>query len=132
MSSKAMQIDREIWLLFPFSIGAAAALGLVDTQILHFIDLADVPLEIASLELSWARLLAIVSLLAIVVNREKPFGEQIRGLEAAEVWMVYATIGLIVAPPLFPAFAEFLNETTAGWIAFLIQGAGFVIISYMN
>jgi hypothetical protein len=49
-----------------------------------------------------------------------------------EIWIAYATIALIVSPPLLPLFRDTLLAGPAGVVAFIVQTLGFALISYKN
>lgn len=125
-----LELDRETYLIYPlFALGAAATLGIVTTDILPFIDLGDTVLEFGTIQWTGGRLLSVAALGAVLLNRD---ASPLNGLGALELWVFYATLGLILAPPFFPAFAETLAEDPASFIAFTVQSIGFVIITYIN
>jgi hypothetical protein len=125
------QIDAETYLIFPiFALGAAGTLGLVDANILPWFSLNEVILDFGNIEWTIGRLLALLSLGAVVVNRDEPF--DFDGWGVIEMWTLYATLGLIIAPPFFPAFAETLAETPAAFLSFTVQSIGFALITYIN
>lgn len=125
------ELDAETYLLFPlFALGAAGSLGMVDANILPWFSLNEVILDLGAIEWTIGRVLALTSLAAVVVNRDEPFDFDEWGM--IEMWTLYATIGLIIAPPFFPAFAETLAETPAAFISFTVQSIGFGLITYIN
>lgn len=123
-----MDWQPEMWLIIPFSFGSAASLGLIDASVLGFIDLESVIWDPGNIELTWGRILAVASLLAVFFNREVGFTTT----SFVDAWIVWATIALIVAPPLFPAFEATIAETPMAMMAFIVQTTGFTIVSYMN
>lgn len=124
-------LDTETFVLFPlFALGAAATLGLVSADILPWFNLGDVVVSFASIDWTIGRLLAIAALGGVLVNRDEPLDFETWG--AIEVWTFYVTIGLILAPPFFPAFADTLADTPAAFISFTVQSIGFALISYIN
>jgi hypothetical protein len=103
-------LDTETFVLFPlFALGAAATLGLVSADILPWFNLGDVVVSFASIDWTIGRLLAIAALGGVLINRDEPLDFETWG--AIEVWTFYVTIGLILAPPFFPAFAEFQSRS---------------------
>jgi len=123
------EIDLEMILLVPFSLGTLASLGLIEGNLLPFIDLGDEIVTLGSATFTLGRLLAIASLVGVLVNRDSDLFDN---LGVIEVWVVYTTVGLILAPPFFPIFADTLAQTPAGVIAFVTQAAGFSLVSYIN
>jgi hypothetical protein len=123
------EIDAEMILLVPFSLGTLASLGLIEGDILPFISLGDELITIGNAVITIGRGLAIASLAGVLINRDS---ELLDNLGFIEVWVVYTTVGLILAPPFFPIFQSTLAETPAGVLAFLVQAAGFTLVSYIN
>ncbi|WP_436934987.1 hypothetical protein [Halovenus marina] len=125
-----LEIDRETYLIYPlFALGAAATLGIVSTDILPWVDLGETVLTFGTIDWTLGRLVSIGALVAVIVNRDAPIAD---ALGALELWVFYATVGLILAPPFFPAFAETLAARPASFIAFTVQSIGFVVITYIN
>ncbi|WP_138006543.1 hypothetical protein [Halalkalirubrum salinum] len=124
------QLDIELYLLGPiFMVGTAASLGLIDAVWFGgLLDFGQVLFETGNIEMTIGRLLAIGSLIAVLVNRDVSFSDT-NGLD---VWIVYVTIGLVIAPPFFPTFAETIADTPAGIASFIVQGIGFTLVSYIN
>jgi hypothetical protein len=124
-----MSFDTETYLLFPaFALGTGATLGLISADFVPFINLGDVVLEFGTIEWTVGRVIAALALLAVLFNRQASITDT-RGID---LWVTYATLGLILAPPFFPAFAETLAEQPASWIAFTVQSVGFAIVTYVN
>jgi len=126
-----LEIDAETYLLYPlFAVGTMATLGIISTDILPAVNLGDVLVNIGGIEWTLGRLLALIALAAVVINRDEPL--DFDGWGAIEVWVLYATVGLIVAPPFFPAFEGWITETPAAFVSFSVQSIGFVILTYVN
>jgi len=124
-----MSFDTETYVLFPvFALGTGATLGLISTDFLPFLDLGEVVLEFGTISWSVGRILATLALFAVLFNRQA----SITDTRGVDLWVTYATLGLILAPPFFPAFAETLAEQPASWIAFTVQSVGFAIVTYVN
>jgi hypothetical protein len=125
------ELDIETYLLFPiFGLGAAATLGIIEATIIPWVNLGDVILELGSIEWTIGRLLSIVALLAVVINRDDPLDVDAWGV--IEMWTFYVTIGLIIAPPFFPALESTLAEMPAAFLSFTTQTIGFALITYIN
>jgi hypothetical protein len=122
------QIDTEVLLIIPFSIGAAASLGLVGTDILPFVNLGDTLLTTGSIDWTIGRGTALVSLIAVLVNRDA----SVFDTGGIDLWVAYATIGLVLAPPFLPALESTLAEQPAAIIAFVVQSIGFTLVSWSN
>ena len=123
-----LSFQREVWLIIPFSIGVAASLGMISTDIVPFIDMGDVLFEFGNIEFTLGRGVAVVCLLAVFFNRDVGFADT----SGIDLWIVYATIGLILAPPLFPALEGTLAQQPAAFLAFAVQTTGFTLVSYLN
>lgn len=125
------ELDTETYLIFPlFALGAASSLGIVSTDILGFIDLGETLITTGDIDWSIGRALSAVALAAIVINRDDPLNTDAWG--AIEVWAVYVTIGLIIAPPFFPAVQQTLVGEIWAFVAFTVQSIGFALITYIN
>lgn len=123
-----MDIDLEMLLILPFSWGAAVSLGLVGDEIIPFISASETLFTAGNASITVGRIVSILALGAVFYNRDASLTDT-SGIDA---WIVYATVGLLVAPPLFPAFQETLASGIAGLIAFTVQSTGFLLVSYIN
>ena len=124
-----MSFDTETYLLFPaFALGTGATLGLISADFVPFVNLGDAVLEFGTITWTVGRIIAALSLLAVLVNRQA----SITDTKGIDLWVTYATLGLILAPPFFPAFADTLAQQPASWIAFTVQSVGFAIVTYVN
>lgn len=125
------EIDAETYLIYPiFALGTAATLGIVETTVLPWVDMGEVLIELGTIEWTLGRVVALVALLAVIINRDDPLDFDAWGV--LEVWAFYVTVGLIIAPPFFPALADTLAETPAAFVSFTVQSIGFVLITYIN
>jgi len=125
------ELDRETYIIYPaFALGTAASLGIVGTDILPFINLGDTFITTGGIEWTGGRLLSLLALASVFINRDDGFS--LDGFGALEMWAVYVTIGLIVAPPFFPALEETLAGGAASFISFTVQSIGFALISWLN
>ena len=125
------ELDTETFLFFPlFALGTAASLGLVAADWLPFVALGDVLIEFGNIEWTIGRLISIGALGAVVVNRDDPLDFDAWGV--LEVWVLYVTIGLIIAPPFFPTFEGWITETPAAFMSFTVQSIGFALVTYVN
>lgn len=121
-------LDWELILIIPFALGSAASLGLVSAEILPFIDLGQTLYEQGNIDFTAGRIIAILSLLAVFVNRDAPLSDT----AGIDLWITYATIALVLVPPLLPALESSLAQQPAALIAFVVQGTGFTFVSYEN
>jgi hypothetical protein len=126
--AQGYDIDLEMLLIVVFAWGAGTSLGLVDSTILPFVNAGDVLFEFGNASVTLGRIASIGSLLAVFVHRDAPLSNT----KGVDLWIVYATIGLVVAPPLFPALKDTLAATPAAFIAFTVQSTGFLLVSYIN
>lgn len=123
------EMDLEMLLLVPFSLGTLASLGLIESNIIPLVDLGSELINLGNASITLGRGLAIASLFGVLVNRDSDLIDE---MGAVEVWIVYATVGLILAPPFFPILESTFAESAAGVGAFLVQAAGFTLVSYIN
>lgn len=125
-----MSIDRELAIALPFfMLGTGVSLGFVDPMILRFVDLGSVWFDLAGeIEFTLARIISAAALIGVLVNRDAG----IRDTGGIDVYLVYTTMGLILAPPFFPVLESTLAGGSAAFVAFLIQNYGFLAISYLN
>ncbi|QGN05842.1 hypothetical protein Hrd1104_00075 [Halorhabdus sp. CBA1104] len=123
-----MDVDWEMLLIVVFSWGTATSLGIVESTVIPIIDAGDVIWELGNASITLGRLASIGSLLAVFLHRDAPLSDT----KGIDLWIVYATIGLVLAPPLFPAFADTLAQMPAALIAFTVQSTGFLLVSYIN
>lgn len=124
-------LDTELFIIFPvFALGTAATLGIVESTVLPWFDLGEVVIETGGIEWTIGRVLALASLAAIIINRDDPL--DFDGWGVLEAWALYVTVGLIVAPPFFPAFEGWITETPAAFVSFTVQSIGFGLISWIN
>jgi len=125
------KLDKETWLLYPlFALGTSTSLGIIEPTLIPFINLSSTVTEAAGIALDWARLLSIVALLAVTINRDAALSTD--DWSVFEVWAVYVTVGSVVAPPFFPALQETLVEPLIAFVTLMVQSIGFVIITYLN
>jgi hypothetical protein len=120
--------DRELLLFVPFSLGTAASLGLIQTNILPFIDLGQTLLSTGTIDWTIGRGLAVAALAGVLINRDASLLET-GGVDA---WIAWATLGFLLAPPFLPAFADTLAQQPAATISFSVQSLGFGLVSWSN
>ncbi|MXR52313.1 hypothetical protein GRX03_11955 [Halovenus sp. WSH3] len=125
------ELDLETFVIFPlFALGTASTLGLVAADWLPVISLGDVFVEVSGIQWTIGRLLSVGALGAVILNRDDPLDFDAWGV--LEVWVLYVTVGLIIAPPFFPVFEGWITETPAAFVSFTIQSIGFALITYVN
>lgn len=125
------KLDREdlfVWPLYMWS--TAAALNLVEPDLLPIpgLDWNETIFSAGGIDFALATLAAIGALGFVYTQRDT----SITNLGGADLFIVYATVGLIVAPPLFPAFEATIAEKPAAYVAFTVQNAGLLLVSRMN
>lgn len=120
--------DRELYLVIPlFSIGAAVSLGIVGSDV-GLIDLSRTLIGFNGVEFTIARIMSLVALGVALVNRDTSLTDT----GAIDVWAVWVTVGLVVAPPLVPLVEGTLAEAPYSFVAFGLQTMGITIVSYVN
>ena len=125
-----LELDIEWFLLYPaFALGTAVSLGVISADILPVINISDVFIEGGGVKLTIGRLLAIGALAGVIINRDSSISDTVGVIE---VWIVYATLGLLIAPPFFPVFEETLASGLASVLSFVVQSIGFTIVAYLN
>lgn len=123
-----MELDRELIFGMPvFVVGSLVSLGIIGSTVVG-IDLGQMLYSTSGIELTYARAMSVAALAYVYLNRDISFGD----FGGVDLWVVYATVGMVIAPPLFPAFADTLAQRPAAIIAFLVQTAGFTLVSYVN
>lgn len=123
-----LTIDKETWIAVPlFTLGAASTLGLISPTLLG-IDLGQTLFGLNGVEFSISRAISIVALGIVLFNRDIAWGK----LGGIDIWVVYVTIGLIIAPPFFPIFEDTMLQAPYAVVAFLIQTMGITLASYIN
>lgn len=127
-SGEGFDIDVEMLLIVIFAWGAGTSLGLVQDTIVPMIDAGEVLFEFGNASITLGRIASIATLLAVFAHRDAP----LQDTAGVDLWIVYATIALVVAPPLFPALSDTLAATPAAFIAFTVQSTGFLLVSYIN
>lgn len=124
----ADELDLETLLIIPFSLGAAASLGLIEGDILPVINLGETIFEAGTIDFTAGRLLSIISLLVVFINRDEPLSDT-AGLD---LWIVYATLALVLTPAFLPALESTLAQQPAAILSFTVQSLGFTFVSYTN
>lgn len=127
-SGEGFDIDYSMALVVVFSWGAATSLGLIQDNIIPFINAGEVIFQFGNSAITIGRIASILSLLFVFFYRDAPLTDT----AGIDLWIVYATIGLTLAPPLFPGFADTLASQPAALIAFTVQSTGFLLVDYLN
>lgn len=127
-----MKVDRELVLAIPFMLGSLVTLDILAADSLQVVDLAYVWYAGHGMTLQTAHLLQIVPLAMIVINRDQSFVKQIRALGAIEAFIVYVTVGLVIAPPFLPELAGTVAYQPLAFMTFAVQTIGLGIISFIN
>ena len=127
-SGEGFDVDLTMLLVVVFSWGAATSLGLVQDSIVPFVNAGEVLWSPGNAEITIGRLASIGSLLFVFFYRDAPLSDT----SGIDMWIVYATIGLVIAPPLFPALESTLAEQPAALLAFTVQSTGFLLVDYIN
>ena len=123
-----LQLDKETWVAIPlFTLGAAITLGFVSGD-LFGIDLGQALIARGGVEITISRVMSLIALGMVTINRDIDWGE----LGGLDLWVVYVTAGLIIAPPFFPIVADTIAATPYSIVTFLVQTMGITLASYIN
>lgn len=123
------ELDAEMFVAIPiFTIGAAATLGLISTDILPVVDLGQTLISTGEIDWTLGRGMSLAALAYVFFNRDASIADT----SGVDAWILYATVGLTVAPPFVGSLEQTLVGSAAGVLAFVTQTLGLAIISYMN
>jgi ABC-type uncharacterized transport system permease subunit len=122
------ELDWEMVLIIPFSLGAAASLGLIQGNILPVIDLGETIFQEGDIEFTAGRIISILALLTVGINRDAP----LTSTGGIDLWIVYATAALVLTPAFVPALESTLAEQPAAIVSFSVQSLGFTFVSKTN
>ena len=121
-----MDLDKEMLFAFPLFIIAVGANLEIFSLGIGF--LTDELFVLGNASITVARVVAIGSIGYIIVNRD----ESIRDTKGVDIWIVYATIGLILTPPFMPVLENTLVSPGIAFFAFIGQIMGFFLASALN
>jgi hypothetical protein len=123
-----IDLDKELFVALPIFI-IAVVMNLEILQPPNGLEILTQELyAFGSASFTVSRIAAIGALVFILVNRDVSLSET----KGVDVWIVYATIGLIVTPPFVQAFQETLAEPGINILALIGQVMGFAIASALN
>ena len=126
--STSMRVNLHDYLLLPvYVICIAVALGLITSDPMGF-DLGQAVWESGDHYLSIANLGALATLAYVAYSNDWSNAH----LSSVQIWIIIATVGLIIAPPFFPVLEGTLTETPAALVAAGIQIGGYVTFSYVG
>ncbi|WP_335999363.1 hypothetical protein [Halorientalis halophila] len=112
-----------------FVLSSAIATGLISFTLLGF-DFASTALQFTSdgykTTISYASIISVLALLAAYASNRKDLSQ----MTNVERWILFATIGLVIAPPFMPVLDGLLTNKLAGLVAVVIQAGGFYSLSY--
>jgi len=127
--SVELDVDPELLLLVPFGIFTAVSLDLVAASVVPIIDPSETLVSTGDIDWSLARGGSLAILLFALFNRER----SLRETNGIDLWLIYATIGLVAAPPFVGALENTLaGGTLAGVVAWTAQSTGYALISLVN
>ncbi|MFD1585502.1 hypothetical protein ACFR9U_00790 [Halorientalis brevis] len=114
-----------------FVLSSAIAMGLINFELMGF-DLASTALEFTSdgyvSTVTYAGIISLLALLIAYATNRRDFS----GMGFVELWVVVATVGLVIAPPFVPVLSGLLSNKFAGLIAVVIQAGGYYSLSYVG
>ena len=127
--STSMRVNVEDMVGLPIFVAAAAvALGILDSTIMGF-DLGQNVIELGGGHaFSVANILALLTLGYVAFSNDWSRGD----ISALQIWLIAATVALVIAPPFLPVLVESIAETPAALVALLIQTGGYVAFSYVG
>ena len=127
-SGEGFDLDLSMLLIVVFSWGAATSLGLIGDNVLPFVDAGATIWEVGNATFTIGRIVSIATLLFVFFYRDAPLSDT----NGIDLWIVYATIGLVIAPPLFPALESTIASQPAALVAFTVQSTGFLLVDWVN
>lgn len=127
--SLELDVDPELLLLIPFGMFTAVSLDLVSASVVPIIDPSETLVSTGDIDWSLARGGSLVILLFALLNRDR----SIRDTNGIDLWIVYATIALVAAPPFVGALEDTLaGGTLAGVVAWTAQSTGYALVTLVN
>jgi hypothetical protein len=82
----------------------------------------------SSTEISLALVVSLAALAVVVYTNEW----SLSAMGGIQAWIVVATIGLIILPPFMPILQDVLSADIGKYAAFMVQTAGYTVLSYMG
>jgi len=114
-----------------FVLSSAIALGLVNFSLAGF-DFASTALEFSgsgfTTTISYATIVSIIALATAYATNRRDFSR----MGGLELWVVIATVALVITPPFVPILQTLLSNKVAGLVAIVIQAGGYYSLSYMG
>jgi len=116
--------------LSPIFVAASMiSLGLIDSQWFGF-DFAGAVYTFSgssgSTEITLATLISLGVLgYAYYTNRQ-----DISSMERVEIWIVVATVALVLTPPFVPILEQFLSNDLPAFAALIVQAGGYYALSF--
>jgi len=127
--STTKRFSLESYVLWPaFALGTAATMGIVSVDILPVVNMGQVIVEFGDVEWTVGRIVALLALGIVLFNRDVG----LRETNGFDLWAVYVTVGLIVAPPFFPWLEDTLASGIAGVVTWIVQQWGFTLTTWIN
>lgn len=124
-----MQVNVEDYVLLPvFVMAVAISLGLLDA-VYFGIDFGATLIDLgAGHVFSIAHVAALASLGYVAYSNDWSSAE----LTGIQLWIVIATVGLIISPPFVPILQETLASDPVNMIAAAVQIGGYVVFSFVG
>lgn len=82
----------------------------------------------SSTDISLAVLLSLAALGVVIYTNQWTLS----ALGGMQAWVVIATVGLIILPPFMPLLQDLLSADIGAYGAFIVQTAGYTVLSYMG
>jgi len=113
-----------------FILGSLTELGLLGSMKLPLVgDPSETIVTLgSSTDISLAILLSL-SALGVVIYTNNWTLSAMGGIQA---WVVVATVGLIILPPFMPLLQDVLSADIGKYASFIVQTAGYTVLSYMG
>lgn len=126
------EVDFVDLLAFPvFLLGGLQQTGIMDPITFEGYSVMDVLVDLPATDGITVAMLLSLGSIAVVLATNRP---SIRnGLSLAQYWVVVVMFGLIVAPPFIPIIDGLIESSVAvGFVALLIQSAGYMLLSWLG
>jgi hypothetical protein len=112
-----------------FVAASMISLGLIDSQWFG-IDFAGTVFQFSGGGDTTTITIATLISLSVIGYAYYTNRQDISSMERVEIWIITATVALILAPPFVPVLNEFLSGDFPGFVALIVQAGGYYSLSF--